>query len=380
MRAAAIICEYNPFHEGHRYHVEETRRRTGAECVIGIMSGEFVQRGEPAAEELSVRAKRAVDGGIDMLVLLPYVYACSGAELFASGGCRIAEMLGAEYLSFGVETEDTEGMREVAELLSGGSESFAWMMDDLIAGGMPYAAAREKAVSDILGRERGELLRNPNTILAVEYIKALLRDAKAGADTPKPLAVRRIGAGHGSDGDPSYSATAARRVLAAGGAIPTLDSLTAQAVSIILRSDPSELEKYGDAEEGLGVRLRNAAAGGGNLSDIVRKVSTKHLTEARIRRMVCNIVTNESAIDRDRAAAAGPFLRLLGLNETGRQYLSLREDGAPVFSRGKDIEKYCRGLGSPMFRIECGASDQYGLLIGRAAGECYRFTPYVAGR
>lgn len=117
MISAAIICEYNPFHQGHKYHIEETRRIAGAECIVAIMSGCFVQRGEPAVQDEQTRAEQAIAGGADLVVELPYVYACSGAELFARGGCRIASLLGADYLSFGAESTDISTMTRIAQVL-----------------------------------------------------------------------------------------------------------------------------------------------------------------------------------------------------------------------------------------------------------------------
>ena len=188
MKAAGIVAEYDPFHKGHAYHIEQTRL-AGATHIAAVMSGNFVQRGEPAIMLKHARAKAALAGGVDLVLELPLPWAIAGARTFAFGAVSLLNALGcAELLSFGSESGDAAALEETLEALSGDN------LNDLVRAkqknGLSYASAREKAVRELFGEGRVAALRNPNDTLAVEYLRAL---KELGAPM-RPLAVRRAGA------------------------------------------------------------------------------------------------------------------------------------------------------------------------------------------
>ena len=173
MKVSAIIAEYNPFHNGHKYHIEETKRRTDDSFVMVIMSGNFVQRGEPAIIEKRERARAAILGGADLVVELPVQWATASAERFARGAVYIAHQAGiVDYLSFGCENDDIGHFRQIARVLSDNVYSRR-IKENYDANTYSYAQARTAVVSEVLGTDCTELMMKPNNILAIEYIRAL---------------------------------------------------------------------------------------------------------------------------------------------------------------------------------------------------------------
>ena len=210
MKTAGIIAEYNPFHEGHRYHIRKTREETGADYVIVVMSGDFVQRGEPAIVDKYVRTGMALQGGADLVIELPVIYATASAEYFASAGVDLLNSLGlVDVLSFGSEWAGTEDYRPLVDLLTEEPEEYKEVLREALASGYNFPTAREIAVKRVSGDSRAKLLKSPNHILGLEYMKALKRTGSSMA----PLSVIRKGAGyHQENLDADFaSSTAIRR-------------------------------------------------------------------------------------------------------------------------------------------------------------------------
>ena len=193
MQIAGIIAEYNPFHNGHAHHIERTRAM-GATHIVAVMSGNFVQRGVPALLYKQVRTVAALENGADLVVELPLPFALSTAEHFAYGGVKLLDALGCvDVLSFGSECGEIEPLIQAAMAL----EDIRVQGDirRLLSEGMTYAKAREQAVELHISGETARILREPNNILGMEYLKAI-------ADTDshiRPVTVARTGTGHDSD-------------------------------------------------------------------------------------------------------------------------------------------------------------------------------------
>ena len=203
MRIAAIISEFDPFHNGHKNLIDETRRRADCGGVVCIMSGSFTQRGKPAVCDKWARAEMALKGGADVVVELPFVYAVSSAQFFALGGVSIADKLGADVVSFGIESAEADVL-EAAEKRKSGEYGEKVLAN--IKKGASYASAASSAIDS-------ERIK-PNDILACEYIAAM----ESTGFRPGVLMIPRRGAGHGSE-EPSgefASATALRKMLAEG--------------------------------------------------------------------------------------------------------------------------------------------------------------------
>lgn len=182
MKIAGIIAEYNPFHRGHAYQIKETRKRTGADIVVAVISGSFVQRGAPALFDAHARAHLALLGGADLVFELPSANACQSAEFFAEAGVRLLDGLGCvDVLSFGSECGDLDALKRLARILCEEPASYREVLKARLREGASFPAARQEALSACLAREEGgdpkeaELLLSPNNILGVEYLKALYR-------------------------------------------------------------------------------------------------------------------------------------------------------------------------------------------------------------
>lgn len=218
MKIAGIIAEYNPFHLGHAYQIKETRKKTGADIIIAVISGSFVQRGAPALLDAHARARLALLGGADVVFALPASNACQSAEFFADAGVRLLDALGCvDVLSFGSECGDLEKLKRLAQILREEPVTYRELLKSHLRSGLSFPAARQEALAAYLGEGEGAssqeaaLLLSPNNILGVEYLKAI---ARLGSPMT-PVTIRRKGSGYHDTGLENLfpSASAIRQVL-----------------------------------------------------------------------------------------------------------------------------------------------------------------------
>ena len=235
-KSVGIIAEYNPFHNGHLYQLNESVRLTGAEVIIAAMSGNFVQRGGPAIADKWDRAEAAVRCGVDIAVEIPTVFACSSAQNFAGAGVEILENLGADYISFGSESGNIEELAEISRVM----EQNSWEIDEFIRSkikeGLSYPRARRQAIEMITGEEQAGILDSPNNILAVEYMRKIKRAV--------PITVKRIGPGYNdvtAEGELA-SASAIRYLLNENRDISSL--LPGESKKILMKEAPVSEERY----------------------------------------------------------------------------------------------------------------------------------------
>ena len=194
MKITGIICEYNPFHNGHLYQIQQVRKN-GAEAIVAVMSGNFVQRGDAAVLGKFTRAKLAVESGVDLVIELPVPYAVAPAEVFALGGVALLSALpNVTEISFGSECGDLELLRQAADACYLCKTEYRDVMQDFLKQGHPYPEVLMHMVEQLYGTEVAEVLLEPNNTLAVEYLNAMhtLRSPL------EPYTVQRRGAGHHS--------------------------------------------------------------------------------------------------------------------------------------------------------------------------------------
>lgn len=194
MKVAGIIAEYNPFHKGHQYHIEETKKKTGADYVVVIMSGDYVQRGEPAIADKYMRTRMALSGGADIVIEMPAIYATASAEYFATAGIGILDRLGCvDYLSFGSEWAEVEDFSAYATLFLEEPDEYKKLLQEQLKKGQSFPEARAFAAGKLLFDSKPEqatqFLKEPNHILGLEYIKAL----KRRNSSIKPVVIKRKG-------------------------------------------------------------------------------------------------------------------------------------------------------------------------------------------
>lgn len=349
MKICAIICEYNPFHNGHLYQLQEAKKRSGADAVLCLMSGNFVQRGEAAIIDKYTRARHAVLSGADAVIELPTPFATSNAEIFAKGAVKIlAAVPSVKTLCFGAETADKNAFLKAAEILRHEPKSVSEKIKALLATGRSFAKARAEAYRGILPQN---LLSAPNTILGIEYTKALL-DEQSDIEI---LPVQRIGSGYNDEllEENFSSASAIRLAIAenkdAAENLPSyvkedlpkalenkLDCLEKYA---LLASSKEEIRKICDCTEGLENALQKAA----ELSpSLTQTLTSARYTSSRIRRIALqNLLKIEEGLIRD-SLSSPLYLRLLAAKKERTDLLSaLSESEYPLLSRAHDENSLC---------------------------------------
>jgi len=355
MKLAAIICEYNPFHSGHMYHIEETKRLTDCDGIIAVMSGNFVQRGEAAVFDKKDRAKAAILCGADVVFELSAVHAVQTAELFARNALKIiASIPEIEYLSFGAECDDVSVLKKTALLLSEEKENYKTELKRLLDSGLSFPAARQQALI-LSGEEKaGEVLNYPNNILGVEYIKALI---KYGSDI-KPVLVKRKGAAHDSDEmcDGFFSASKLRAFLSDGDeelfkiGIPSLafevfrnspkfdyDAFNRAVVANIIKMPVSELKCISGISEGLENRIKKAVLGVNSLDELLTAVKTKRYAHSSIRRI---ILSSYLGITEKERFTLPSYIKVLDYSEKGQKILNVikKSSELPVIKNMKALK------------------------------------------
>ena len=176
MKICGIIAEYNPFHNGHSYHMLSTREKTNCDYIICIMSGNFTQRGEPTIFDKWQRAKAAVLCGADLVIEIPTLFATSSAENFAYGSVKILDMLGVDYLSFGSEIDDGDALNKLAKILVKEPKEYKKILKQKLSGGISFPVARKEALTAYTDDESiAKLVAGSNSILAIEYLKSLIK-------------------------------------------------------------------------------------------------------------------------------------------------------------------------------------------------------------
>ena len=369
MKIAGIIAEYNPFHAGHAHHIAETRRRAGECAVIAVMSGNFVQRGDCAVTDKWARARAALEGGADLVLELPTVWAASSAEHFARGAVSILKAAGVDTLSFGSESGGAGALARAALALD--SPEFRAELRRHLDAGLPFARCRQLAAEALLGRGGAAVLENANDNLGVEYLRA----ARRLGWRPEVLAVPRIGAGHDGGDHPEYPSASFLRKEIFEGRLP-MDNpaglrYNERGVLTALRAmEPEDFAALPDCGEGLDRRLWQAVRQAVSLDEVYDLAKTKRYAHARIRRAVLWAALGLRAADRPERP---PYLRVLGANETGRAVLKQIPADIPV------ITKPAHGKGVPLMELEARCTDFFALCRERAlpCGEEWRRSPVI---
>lgn len=356
MEICAIICEFNPFHNGHKYLIEQAKKITRCDAVVCVMSGSFTQRGEICRTDKFLRARHAVLNGADAVLELPAPFAVAPAEIFARGAVKIVSAIpGVKYLAFGCEScEDGGDLESAAKILSSENEVFKRVLSEKLDGGESYIRSLSAAFAACGGRE--DLLSSPNNILGVEYAKAVLQ---SGANI-KLAPVKRVGAGYNDTALSSFSSASGIRANADNPEIKqsmpecSYTDFTASrdntarfeqmAVDCLFTCDKDNLKRVYGCTEGLENRLKSLAFGN-SFNDIVEIAASKRYSKSRIRRILCgnllglysdnaeNLSANILAVKKDRADQLLPLLPPCGGDEaTSRAYALWRYLSAPLIA------------------------------------------------
>lgn len=352
MKTCGIIAEFDPFHNGHRYLLEQARRR-GATHIAVAMSGSAVQRGSLSVFDKYFRASCAVNNGADLVLELPAPYSCSNAEIFARAGVSALAALGKgviEQLVFGSEIIDTELIvkaSEAADSLKRSDKVSAY-----IAEGRSYPAAMSRAAHDLFGDSIASVLDAPNSTLALEYCRAI-RDT---APFMQPIAVERIGASHNSEevNGGVASASKIRSMLTSGedvtGLLPEISDefcaigrLDRVFLYHLLAADRSQLLSLPDVDGSLADRILKAAARPcSSTEELLNACKSKNITYARLSRLALHLVLGvrrEDIVAPDDIISPLPYVRILAFNERGRELLAAGEHLLPIDTSLARLEK-----------------------------------------
>ncbi|MBN7772565.1 nucleotidyltransferase [Clostridium aminobutyricum] len=406
MRVLGIIAEYNPFHNGHLYQLKESIEQTNADFVVAVMSGNFTQRGELAVLSKWSRAEMAVECGIDLVLENPFVFACNNAEYFAKGAVAILNGLGCvTHLSFGSESGDLESLKKVADFLTNEGQAYQQALKKNLDKGFSYPKARSEAVSECVGQEAAALLRDPNNILAIEYLKQL----KLTNSDIIPVTVKRKGAGY-HDILPIgtiASASAIRKMLEdkkTGETITEFLPIEVQEifntafhkqyegisferieqdyyklmVAKILTMPETELSTIFSVREGLENKLKSAVRTAENLEVFKQTILSKRYTATRISRILVHLLIGLNREDfQDIIRNLDLYARVLGFNKKGTELLKqMKKSEKACLPCITNVNKQVYGIEQyrKLLSYDFIASDLYNLLLNQ---NLYDYSDYV---
>ncbi len=388
MKFCAIICEYNPFHNGHKYQLVEARRRSGCDKVICLMSGNFTQRGEAAVFDKYTRARHAIENGADAVLELPAAFAVAPAELFARGAMHILAALPCmQTLAFGCESGDKDSFLKTANATLAESKQFRAALKEGMKDGTSYIRARNAALLATGADVDEALLTSPNNILGTEYCRAILAENAA----IEPLPIPRVGGGYADTSlfDNFSSATALRAAMADGSRrarramkhnLPDDVYRAALAYSPLgwekavlcafLEATGEQAADCPDCAEGLENRIRAMLRANPDQKTLLEKTVTKRYTAARIRRVLMQNFLKISRIDVSDYLAAPLYVRTLAVKKEGAEetLAALKEGKFPLIVRKSDAS-LLRKEALACFETDVRANDLYNVLTGRHTGE-----------
>ena len=349
MKTSAIISEYNPLHLGHLHHIEYTKKETGCDALICIMSGSFTQRGVPAIIDKWTRAEMAIKSGIDLVIELPVIYSVASAEFFSRGAVEILDKLNIiNFLSFGSESGDIELIRTIGQILAEEPEAYTINLKNNLKSGLPFTQARTNALKAYMKDKsiyKGSIetfLNSSNNILAIEYCKALI---KLNSNI-KPITLKRLGDSYNATVPKSAftSATALRNIISAGafGEIKkyvseevnkTIISLLENEYTFAFSEAMFPYLKYKlftdlhlkgipDAGEGLDNKLYKGALKSNCLEELIMQGKSKRYTYTRISRILCQYFLGFEEYPIELMRKESPeYCRVLAFNDIGRELL-----------------------------------------------------------
>lgn len=397
MRVLGIITEYNPFHNGHKHHIEEAKKITGADYVIAVMSGSFVQRGNPAIISKYDRSLMALDNGVDLVLELPVCYATGSAQYFALGAVTLLDRLGiVDDICFGSECGDVKTLEEASEIFYNPAEGFQSLLYSYIRDGFSYPVARARAAQHTLDSHSksksnlADVIPEPNNILGIEYINAL----RQLGSRIRPVTIKRHMA-HYHDEKPGSlisSATAIRRVLensptelsSVKASIPknvydyfsdnynvtypiTIEDFSGIIKYKLLSESSKELSAYLDLSSDIADRIKNIDIQGQSITELLQAIKTKNITLTRVSRALIHVLLNikkeafQDYIENDIVY----YARILGIKKEASHLIRRIKShgGLPVITKLAGSDKQLNTLGSRMLNHDIFATHLYNQVL-----------------
>lgn len=384
MNITGIITEYNPFHNGHLYHLTEAKKATNADGIICIMSGNFVQRGGPAIIDKWKRTQMALDNGVDLVIELPTFYAVSSAEFFAKGAISILNSLGmVNNIFFGSECGDVDSLYNIAKILTSNDNDFNNILKRNLKEGFSYAKAREMSLIEFLDDQSiNTIVSSSNNILGIEYIKALILEES----NIKPFTLKREGSQYNDTKIESIfsSATSIRKAIYSNeDSLYDLENVMPKPSYTILKelknadykfsfdeemynflrykiiTDCVNFNNLYEITEGLDKKILKEIIDSTSYNDLVLRVKSKRYTYTKISRLLTQIFIGFDHHNLDTYNLKDyNFARILGFNNKGREMLSLikKTSSIPL------ITKVPKHPNNPLLELDILATKAYSIL------------------
>ncbi len=398
MNLLGLVVEYNPFHNGHKYHLEKSKELTNATHTMAIMSGSFLQRGEPALFDKYTRAEIAVKNGVDLVIELPTLYSCQSAEIFSHGAIATLNSLNCvNSVCFGSEEGNVEILRTIAEILVREPEEFKSSLKKYLDDGLVFPIARSKSLYDYINKnnllslkeeELQQVLNSSNNILGIEYIKSLIKLNSS----IKPFTITRVASEYNSKNIESNicSATAIRNSLKNNSNLeliknvvptstfeeienkisqkfnPLYDSDFYDILSSTIIRDFDNLTNYFEVNEGIENKIYSNIFKSKTLEELIDLTKSKRYTMTKIKRTLNNILLgiNRDDVIKVKDLSQVPYIRILAFNNKGREIIKKIKDSSDIeiitkFSKISHIED---PLFDTLIKYDLKASNMYNMI------------------
>lgn len=393
-RVLGIIAEYNPFHNGHLYHLQKSIQETECDYVIAIISGNFVQRGNSSVINKWKKAEMALKSGVNLVIELPTIYSISSAENFAFGAIKILnELKIVKSVSFGTETGDMAALNNIANLLVQEPKKYQYILQDELKMGVSFPKAREIAVLKVFNDNRryGNIMSSPNNILAIEYLKSI----KRLKSFMKPHLVKRERVFYNDDAvvDDFASATAIRRLLSRNQTEDLSRVLPKSSYEILMQELKKEnvvldiakyekeiiynlrkmslkqIQNIPDVSEGLEHAIKNAVGSCNNLPELLNMIKSKRYTGTRLQRILICSLLGITKKNMENSKKIRPYVRILGMDEKGKQLISKITKANPKLDIITSVKKFTENNHNKfikeMLDIDIKSTDIYTLAYGK---------------
>jgi len=370
-KVLGIIGEYNPFHNGHLYHIAQSRQETGAQYVVCVISGSFVQRGNTSIINKWAKAKMALENGADLVIELPTIYSVSSAENFAEGAVKILNSLKVvDTISFGMEANDVAVLNNIANVLYAEPKEYTTMLTHELQKGNSFPKARENALMMYLNdiKKYANVMSGSNNILAIEYLKAL----KKTKSDMIPVGIQRKKVLYNDEYmvDEFASATAIRKMLMTrqfddirkaipkssyrilgeelkqGHYVIDLSRFEKEIIYTLRKMTQEEISNLPDVSEGLDVSIKNAANSCNTLEELINIVKTKRFTQTRIQRILVYALLGIDKKQMNTSRKIDPYIRVLGVNGQGKELISEISRINPKLNIVTSVKKYMDTAGN----------------------------------
>ncbi|MBU3226887.1 nucleotidyltransferase [Clostridium algidicarnis] len=389
MKVAAIISEYNPLHNGHKLHIDKTKKELNCDYLISIMSGNFVQRGLPSYIDKWNKSKVCVSNGIDLVIELPVIFSLSSAEFFAKGSAQILNSLGiVDYLSFGSEVGDIEPLKLIASILCNEPHAYKSLLKYNLSYGLAFAKARSLALTEYITNNFPmytidfitNLLSSSNNILAIEYLKALY----SLDSTIEPFTIKRLGSNYNDEGlSASFSsATSIRNHLKTSDDLTLLKSHLPKSSYTLIETlikdnytfpqmenifpfikykaltDNNSLKQIPEASEGLYNKIYKSLWDSSTYEESFSKMKSKRYASTRINRLLCQYFIGFENYSIDNLRRSDPsYIRVLAFNHKGAELLKKIKSTSSLQIYTKLPKSLC-----PMLELDLQSTKAYSIL------------------